>query len=597
MADERGSIWEHDPGPPPGSGWAELFGATPNYRGLGQEVLGREAFRWHFGPMFYRGRLDGTARVMVIGQEGAQDESLAHRSFAGGTGGRMQAFLRHLGFDRSYLFLNTFVYPIFGQYHDDLRPLAQDPRSPIVAHRHQIFDHAVATSDIRLVIAVGEAAKESAATWISHHGGHADPEQLQDADCGDLGPNLKLIGVLHPGGAGKGGSLNAIKASFQAAADQVRAWLDASPSWLPVDPGVPRDLTHPYQYKALALPFRDLPFSVCPRLGRGSTTSNRTDDQRGIRMFSSGGAYNAAGAHLQDSDAHIGSHDGYADDPGDLPYEPPRGHPDRFDPGPPASLARLLLGQEPGFGWPDFGSLGVTVAPSFGVGPLCRGRFRKVSLLVLADQAAEDDLFTGRAFCGEGGQRLQGLLAAAGITTRYLIVRPLPVDTLDRPAGTIKALVDHPDVRALHRELLGRVKHANAGLKAVLTVGRFAARLAPAVVPAGLPVIALKAWNESGWQNSWQAALDQLSGMTYTKDVPSPTFRADGARSQIPPLDLPYGTPRWVGTSADRADRPKDLDTGQPSPDYLKILLPAWVAALPPSPLTAAEKAAADQLG
>jgi uracil-DNA glycosylase len=597
MADERGSMWEHDPGPPPGRGWAELFGATPNYRGLGHEVLGREVFRWHFGPMFYRGRLDGTARVMVVGREGAQDESLAHRSFTGGTGGRMEAFLRHLGLDHSYLFLNTFVYPIFGQYNDALRPLAQDPRSPIVAHRHQIFDHAIDTADIRLVIAVGQAAKESAATWVAHHGGHADPDKLHKADTGDLGPQLKLVGVLHPGGAGKGGSLNAIKASFQAAADQVRAWLTASPSWLPADSGMTRDLAQPYQYKAVALPFRDLPFGTCPRLGRGSTTSNRSDDQRGIRMFSSGGAYNAAGAHLQDSAAHTGSHDGYADDPGDLPYEPPRAHPDRFDPGPPVALARLLLGQEPGFAWPDFGSLGVTSAPSFGFGPVYRGRFKKLSLLILADQAAEDDLFTGRALCGEAGQRLQRFLTAAGITTRYLILRPLPVDTLDRPPGTTNALVDNASVQAVHREIIRRVKQDNAGLKAVLAVGRFAARLAPHVVPSELPVIALKAWNDSGWLASWQAALDQLSGMAYTKDMASTTFHADGGRGQIPPLDLPYGTPRWVGTSGDRGDRPKDLVTGKPSPDYLKILGPSWVAGLPPSPLTAAEKAAADQLG
>jgi hypothetical protein len=67
-------------------------------------------------------------------------------------------------------------------------------------------------------------------------------------------------------------------------------------------------------------------------------------------------------------------------------------------------------------------------------------------------------------------------------------------------------------------------------------------------------------------------------------------------RSQLPRVDLPYGTPRWVGTSGDRGIRPTDLDTGKPSPHYLKHFLPAWVASLPPAPLTAAEQAAADQL-
>ena len=176
VSDVRGNPWEHDPGPPGSSGWAELFAGTPNYRGLGQAVVGREAFRWHHGPMFFRGRLDGSAKVLVVGQEGAQDESLSHRSFTGGTGARMQYLLHFLGFDRSYLFLNSFVYPIFGQYTPDLRPLAQDPRSPIVIHRNQIFDKAVIEGDVRLVIAVGRAAKESVATWIEAHGGTAQPE-------------------------------------------------------------------------------------------------------------------------------------------------------------------------------------------------------------------------------------------------------------------------------------------------------------------------------------------------------------------------------------------------------------------------------------
>src|SRR5215211_4525774 len=166
MADERGDPWEHDPGPTTASGWAALFAETPNYRGLGRAVVGQEAFRWHHGPMFFRGRLDGSAKVVLVGQEGAQDESLSHRSFTGGTGARMQHLLRHLGLDRSYLFLNSFVDPIFGQYTDDLRPLAQDRRSPIVAHRHRILDKAIVDGDVRLVVAVGRAAKESVATWI-----------------------------------------------------------------------------------------------------------------------------------------------------------------------------------------------------------------------------------------------------------------------------------------------------------------------------------------------------------------------------------------------------------------------------------------------
>jgi len=37
-------------------------------------------------------------------QDGAQDEALAHRSFTGGTGARMQYFLNYIGITESYLF-------------------------------------------------------------------------------------------------------------------------------------------------------------------------------------------------------------------------------------------------------------------------------------------------------------------------------------------------------------------------------------------------------------------------------------------------------------------------------------------------------------
>jgi hypothetical protein len=151
-------------------------------------------------------------------------------------------------------------------------------------------------------------------------------------------------------------------------------------------------------------------------------------------------------------------------------------------------------------------------------------------------------------------------------------------------------------VRALHRELLRRVRSSNAGITALLAVGPTARRLAPNVVPAGLDVIELKAHGEAGALASWQAALTQLSGRTYTKDLSNPDFDAPTGRSQLPRIDLPYGTPRWVGTSGDRGVRPIDTDIDKPSPDYLKLFLPAWVASLSAAPLSAAEQAAADQL-
>lgn len=507
----------------------------------------------------------------------------------------MQHVLRHLGLDRSYLFLNSFIYPIFGQYSQDLRPLAQDPRSPIAAHRNRVFDKAVVDGDVRLVIAVGTAAKESVATWIKAHGGSAQSDQLHNASMGSLPARVRVVGVVHPGSA-SGGSTAPIKADFALAIGRIRDWVDDDPAWLPVDPGMSRNLAAAFAYSSAAIPHRDFPFGLSPRLGRGGTSSNRSDNQRAIRLFSAAGKYNASGARLSDPSTAGGSNQGYDDDPGDLPYEPPRASPRAFDPGPPADLARLLLGGETGFDWPGFTSLGVTSHASFGVGPIYRGRFRQLSLLVLADQTSQDDLFTGRALSGEAGQRFQGFLRAAGLTQRYLIVRTLPVDTIDLSSAKRHALVDNPKVRSVHRELLQRVVSANGGMAALLAMGSGARRLAPNVVPTGLPVIELAAHKETGWAASWQAALSNLAARTYMKDLSSPTFAMPATRSQLPRVDLPYGTPRWIGTSGDRGVRPRDLDLGRPSPDYLKLFLPSWVAGLAPAPLSAAEQAAADLL-
>ena len=205
MADVRGNPWEHDPGPTGASGWAELFAETPNYRGLGLAVVGREAFRWHHGPMFFRGRLDGSAKVVIVGQEGAQDESLSHRSFTGGTGARMQHFLRFLGLDRSYLFLNSFVYPIFGQYTDDLRPLAQDPA---VAGRQ------APESDPRQggrrwrrpPRRRGRSGRQGVRRDVDRgpRRQRRSRTRCTTRSLGSIPNRVKVVGVLHPGGAAGG---------------------------------------------------------------------------------------------------------------------------------------------------------------------------------------------------------------------------------------------------------------------------------------------------------------------------------------------------------------------------------------------------------
>jgi uracil-DNA glycosylase len=588
MADEftdgRGDPWEFDPGPPKNRRWARLFAETPNYRAIGVAMSGEEEYRWHFGPMFYRGRLqDHSVRVLVIGQEGAQDESLSHRSFTGGTGGRMQHVLNHLGVSRSYLFLNTFVYPIFNQYDGLLPKLAQDPRSPIARHRGELLDYVLERNDIRLVIAVGVAAKQSVATWIEAHGGGADPNKLHEADSHRLGSAVKTIGVLHPGGASKGGAASTIIADFKRAIRQIAEWEQDDPGWLAVDPGATRLSADAYTYEADPIPFRDFPYGTNWRLGRGSTSSNRDKDQKAIQLFAEGGAYANKSATYPDLPGSSTPDSTYVPAPGDLPYEPARTTYFDYDAGPATTMARLLQGGSTGRPWPDFAALGVNGDPSLGHGPGYRGRLSHPSILVLADQESHDDLFTGRACTGNVGQHLQAFLRSAGVTRRYAFVRTLPVDSLGDPVASVRRAVDDAATRSILREVMRQAQPA-----VVLTLGEHAARVAAAEAPAGVPVVDLAPFDKSHPETAWKPGLDALAGLAFPRDVPPGPYL--GGREPIPRGDLPFGFLRWQATSGDRAQRGRI--GGASTPDYYKLRMPAWAANSTPTTLTSSEAAA-----
>lgn len=97
----------------PGYGQQPLRQLVQEYPGV--EVYPQDSFRTEWGPVFHRGRLDGTARVLVVGQDPAQHEEIAHRILVGEAGRRIQGFLRKLGIEKSYVFVNAFLYSAYGQ--------------------------------------------------------------------------------------------------------------------------------------------------------------------------------------------------------------------------------------------------------------------------------------------------------------------------------------------------------------------------------------------------------------------------------------------------------------------------------------------------
>lgn len=118
---------------------------------------GAHGFRALWGPIFYRGRANGTARILVIGQDPAQTEAVTRRILSGQAGRRVQGFVEKLGFNRRYLMVNAFLYGIYNQ--SMAMPHLHDPA--IEAYRNKWLDAAFAPGRIEAVVTFGNAAYEA----------------------------------------------------------------------------------------------------------------------------------------------------------------------------------------------------------------------------------------------------------------------------------------------------------------------------------------------------------------------------------------------------------------------------------------------------
>jgi uracil DNA glycosylase superfamily protein len=127
----------------------------------GPEVYPVEDFRVEWGPVFHRGRLDGSARVLVLGQDPATHETITRRILVGEAGQRIQGFLAKLGIERSYVMVNTFLYSVYGQGGGERHK--NDPA--ISAYRHRWLDRLLIGQQVEAIVALGRLADAAWQTW------------------------------------------------------------------------------------------------------------------------------------------------------------------------------------------------------------------------------------------------------------------------------------------------------------------------------------------------------------------------------------------------------------------------------------------------
>ena len=109
---------EFDPGPP--AAVAEHLSEVPT---IAQDQ--RRLFWYDWGPIFYRGRLDRSARVLCIASDPGPTERVAGRTLVGDAGQRVQGFLTKLGLDRSYVCVNAYPWALRPSMSFSARPVLE----------------------------------------------------------------------------------------------------------------------------------------------------------------------------------------------------------------------------------------------------------------------------------------------------------------------------------------------------------------------------------------------------------------------------------------------------------------------------------------
>jgi len=215
----------------------EIFARAPDYAPY------KEHFWYDWGPIFYRGRLEGTARLLCVASDPGPTERVALRTLVGDAGQRVQGFLAKVGLVRSYLCLNAFVYALHPGSFWEGREILRDAGH--LAWRNELFDK-VKGPELRAAVAFGLQAQDAVDLWEGK---------------GDL----PVFELPHPSSRDSGRLLDA----WREAVTRLREIVPADPDGEPVAPNYADEFR---EEDYARVPLGDLPFGVPAWLG---------DDSRG----------------------------------------------------------------------------------------------------------------------------------------------------------------------------------------------------------------------------------------------------------------------------------------------------------------------------
>jgi hypothetical protein len=197
-----------------------------------------EHFWFDWGPVFYRGRLDGSARMLCVASDPGATERIAGRSLVGNAGQRVQGLLAKLGLTRSYVCLNAWAFGLYPS-----RALAEQrhlDEPAELAWRNELYDRAT-SQELQAIIAFGFMARRAVELWVSR-------------------PDVPVRGVPHPSNPDEARLLE----EWRAAVSELRAIVTPDADG---DNGGPNYGTDFAEGDYAPIPRRDLPFGAPAFLG------------------------------------------------------------------------------------------------------------------------------------------------------------------------------------------------------------------------------------------------------------------------------------------------------------------------------------------
>ena len=216
---------EFDPGPT--KAIARHLDDMPSYADK------RELFWYDWGPIFYRGRLNGSARLLAIASDPGPTERIAGRTLVGDAGQRVQGFLSKLGLTRSYVLVNAYAYALHPSRAPDARPLLSE--NDHRRWRNKLYDM-VSGSDLEAIVAFGGEAQAALDLW-------------------DDRPDVPVFELPHPSSRNPDTLVNRWRAGIDDLREIVTPDSDGDP--------LPPNYGSKFREEDYArIPLRDLPFGV-----------------------------------------------------------------------------------------------------------------------------------------------------------------------------------------------------------------------------------------------------------------------------------------------------------------------------------------------